>query len=256
MTTRASAYVYRGRLCVVGISDASEGPVPFAFSLPLNADEEIADGPVDFGKELPGTIENLMPSVRSMIRQSKKDGQVQLAAEDLVLRARQGDQNAMAILAQVQENAKQGNSKARKAFKMINKYIKANPPDERSSFGRDIVRAENPYEKSAIISTHGPVLNPYRMIVFLADDEDLRGRMKDTIASFGSDMEPSFKMGFTLSKSPDEFVSFANELPSQEDYDAAKVGFIFGKARLLQIARHPKSGFKSFDERAAWELGE
>jgi hypothetical protein len=50
-------------------------------------------------------------------------------ATDLVLRARAGDQNAMAIIAQVRESAKKGNPTALKSLQLMKAYISANPVD-------------------------------------------------------------------------------------------------------------------------------
>src|SRR3984957_730083 len=50
-------------------------------------------------------------------------------ATDLVLRARAGDQNAMAIIAQVRESAKNGNPTALKSLRLIKAYITDHPVD-------------------------------------------------------------------------------------------------------------------------------
>jgi hypothetical protein len=48
-------------------------------------------------------------------------------AEELVLRAREGDQNAMATIASIAQNAKQGSQRAQVSVRLLQQYIQAHP---------------------------------------------------------------------------------------------------------------------------------
>jgi hypothetical protein len=48
-------------------------------------------------------------------------------AEELVLRAREGDQNAMAMIASVAQNAKRGDKRAQMSVRLLQQYIQAHP---------------------------------------------------------------------------------------------------------------------------------
>lgn len=56
-------------------------------------------------------------------------GSVEDTVRDVVQRARAGDQVAMSLLAVTRDNAKTGNPTAKRNAKLINKFIKQNPPN-------------------------------------------------------------------------------------------------------------------------------
>src|SRR4051812_32654626 len=81
---------------------------------------------------------------------------LQLAAESLVLRARQGDQNAMGMIAQVREQASRGVQKCKESLAAIAAYIKANPLKEDSyNFGGE---GTPRVTYGSIVIANGPML--------------------------------------------------------------------------------------------------
>jgi hypothetical protein len=69
------------------------------------------------------------------------------AAGSLVRRARQGDQNAMAVIVMARENAQRGNVQAKLAVACIKKYIEANPAGPSSFAGETVVHTGPAYRK-------------------------------------------------------------------------------------------------------------
>lgn len=178
---RATAYVHNGRLCVVGIEETDLGPVPFAVSAQVFG--EISDGPVDFGSELPESLEEAVERVQVPIEDAVQDGHLKLAVEHLCLRARNGDQNAMALLGGIREAAQNGVPRAQKSLEAAERFLKANPPKQRAAFGLELPefpRVDTSILKAAehpIAKAHAAValcrnMGPHRMACVLADSAD------------------------------------------------------------------------------------
>ena len=85
-------------------------------------------------------------------------------ARDLVRRARLGDQNAMAMIAAVAQNAETGDTRARRAKQALEAYIRQHPADDRdglngsAGFGND--RVAPPPAGAPAGSTSGTVRAP------------------------------------------------------------------------------------------------
>jgi hypothetical protein len=67
--------------------------------------------------------------------------QMRRAAESLVIRARAGDQNAIAMIMKIRENVPRSR-RAALAYDLIDKYIKKNPVSKAVRFGADRIQAE------------------------------------------------------------------------------------------------------------------
>ncbi len=148
----ASAFVRKGRLCVIGVAETDYGPVPFSFSESVTSAPE---GPVDFGGDLAESSQDRARFNRKKTKAKVDIAQVRLAVESVVLRARQGDQNAMALLRQVAINAKRGFHRAKFALKIATDYIKKHPIGTGPSFGVEVERmlrkARSPEARSATV---------------------------------------------------------------------------------------------------------
>jgi hypothetical protein len=122
MVTNASCCMLDGVLTTWGTLESPVGIVPFRH-------EVVA----------PSAQTALLPPNRSLIagepiRQILDRKQLALAAENLVSRARSGDQNAMAILMAMAQNAKLGVTRAQVALELCKAYIDGHPVTE---FGAD-----------------------------------------------------------------------------------------------------------------------
>ena len=204
-------------------------------------------------------------------------------AKDLVVRSRNGDQNAMAMIAEVRKAAQRGSVKARMGFEAIKQYIEKNPTAE---------NAETRKWDRTIPSDAQKTLR------------DLRDAVKGQIGSAsrmgaeGSDPELTCRILLALPKTGGErtlnagTVALANgpkltdarirqigsgfgdealrELfykhivrfhPSMADEVAEQLqpivgaGQIVGQARALQVARLPNSPLSMVSPQTGWELG-
>lgn len=163
------------------------------------------------------------------------------AAHTLVRRSRNGDQNAMAIIALVRDNAKSGNVQAVMTAKLMKQYIDTHPVTiDTLDMGYDdmVPVAADPRTEStratAIRLAQGPKLDTARVSSFIK------------AAGFGAEEIASFKHGYAgrPMRNPHPRIQRAN-----------KFGAVVGHARKLQEIQSGGSMSK-FDPMIGWELGE
>jgi hypothetical protein len=165
------------------------------------------------------------------------------AAAQLVRRAREGDQNAMATIACVREAAAKGNARAILSARYMHEYIKRHPvPDgAETEFGIDEVVprrqlvGSDPSTAAAVALSHGPPLDG--------------GRVGDIVraAGYSTAEREAFKHGLAgrYMRNPAENIQRANQ-----------AGMLVAHARKLQAVRDPKTAVSKFDASVGWELGE
>jgi hypothetical protein len=284
----ASAYAHKNRLCVIGVYQSPWGAIPFAHHHPIPG--EVADGPINIGAE------DLDPAIREAIDQSKgaimqkvKAEGMTAAAGDLVQRARQGDQNAMAMLMMVRKSARRGNARAKRAYGLLTTYAKSHPPvafgsaaapkqlpmragasaptDTRvASSLREAVTVKNPLHYSSAVTSLVPSIGktPRDLVVgavILANGPLLvNPRIEHLSTTFGSDAEKkAFDYGVIRSKNPTRIKLVMNQMLAgqpEEIREAMQVGCVVGMARAIQQVRMPNSRITDFSSMAGWELGE
>lgn len=190
---------------------------------------------------------------------SKQPSERQLyeAARDVVERARAGDQVAMAILAQVRDNAKAGSSRAKVSFRIMERYIAKNPP---TNFGVcDVTHSESlkamwnlraqPSADAAadIVVKEAPKLKFWQAIVALvhAPRGDALMAAVDQKIPDGLERE-SFRRGVNIRDPGTEtaHLGFWN------------LGRIFGLGRAIQRLQDESTPIAAFCPVVAWELGE
>ncbi len=178
------------------------------------------------------------------------------AAESLVRRARQGDQNAMGMIAMVRQNAEKGVSQAKSAFAAIRQYI-----------------SKNPSKNAPMSSTIGfePKITP--RAVKLANGPNLTASRIGAMGSmFGAEANQAvFVIGVEGWRKPrgvngDHYPSNVNEVKVGVDIHTTTVGadnkkilaasWDTGLARAIQLVRLPNSKISAFSPLAGWELGE
>jgi hypothetical protein len=160
------------------------------------------------------------------------------SAGALVRRARNGDQNAMAIIDMARQNATRGNTQAKLAVAAILDYIKKNPVV--SPFGNE--QRDMSYE-TAVRLANGPLLYNSR----------IRQALKNS--PFGADASTIKAFGYGLRN--------ATKLPSISGltlphglHPAMHAGKVVGLARQIQALRTPGTLISEFDPIVGWELGE
>jgi len=246
----ASAYVHRGRLVILGVADLRIGAVPFSCSCAV---EEVEDGPVDFGAEdLPEQLSEAIEKLQPAIRDEIKKGGLAVGAEHLVLRARQGDQNAMAILGGIRNRAKRGSKRAIRALREVKRYISENPPTQTTRFGLESTESEKimaehltkhmgeTQEYVSALTIMAPYIPPGVISFLLADGPDIDNDLVNTIASQLSDRAArEFKKGYN---------GKGDSLPAQ-------FGQTVKEAHLIQRVRNGEPlSVMSVD--IGWEMGD
>jgi hypothetical protein len=187
-------------------------------------------------------------------------------ARELVERARAGDQNAMAILQMVGENARQGQPKARAAEGAIKRYIADNPaPLTNWAEGAEVIgilkNPENPddglfetlltlpqYEDARLVSTACVVLSHH--------EPWTKGRIHalDSLMEPGCDEQRQFRMGVEGAGEARVLGPAIRSLPPElQGFLCA--GHCLGTARKLQLARRADVPLTALCRDLEWELG-
>jgi hypothetical protein len=166
------------------------------------------------------------------------------AAADLVERARAGDQNATAMIAQISKSAARGSSKAIIARGMIRDYIKKHPlSKKRNAFGADNASVKSPMDKKVI----------EKFKTKSSGAETLRGILESTSRENGLIISSTV---LALSKPLDN--AGVKRIVLQNPYAATLVPVrkcIARAARIQRVSR-PNSRIADFSPAIAWELGE
>lgn len=167
------------------------------------------------------------------------------AAQQVVRRARNGDQNAMGMIAEVRKAAIGGMPQAIMSAKLMRQYIDTHPVsaetlemgygDMKPRTPSASAKPVDPSETRAITLSHGPKLTDASVLSALR------------AAGFGAEEYHSFKHGYAGRKmrNPDKRVQAANAF-----------GKIVAKARKLQAVREPNSRVSDYSPIIGWELGE
>lgn len=191
-------------------------------------------------------------------------------AAQLVERARMGDQNAIALICQVRDNAKRGNSRAQQGFKALQLYVENNPVASQGTMGEEIageVEANQLARQVCNAAFEGEYVEVVRelvpnlasqsvekAIVALANGPSLLPRDESTYISdvYNTLSQPEKKMfavGYRHGIS--ELASIPSSLQC-----AFLLGHILGTARAIQAVRLPRVPISVLDPQTGFELGE
>ncbi len=185
----------------------------------------------------PGVLAALTIAERKLGTMAKREA-ADLAVEDVVKRARVGDQNAMATLAEVRACAAKGGAQAAVMLQKIKGYLEANPYSAQSSIGAEPVLPKASVLASSALA-NGPLLSRERLI----------GIAK----SLGSNSK-AFLYACANFRTPGRLNALVTKYPDAES--ALRTGATAGLARAIQLVRMPDSVIAAFSPSAAWELGE
>lgn len=167
--------------------------------------------------------------------------QLQLAAESLVIRARQGDQNAMGMIATIRKQAERGNPRARQSLAMLQRYVAAHPVKD--TFGTE----EQPKKSNVLLSSS----------VALANGAPLSA---DTVSKMASTLgdEKSGKLFFyaVVNYNKDQLLEALGRKFGDWAQHVIELGKSVGFANAIQVVRKPGTPITPFSAVAGWELGE
>lgn len=265
---KASAYIHQGTLCLLGIHDSPWGPIPFAAREKIEGESK--DGPVEFGKELPENIEIALAKANQSALDKVSLERLQLGSRDLVLRARQGDQNAMGTISMVRKNAEMGHPRAQITYTIMKEFIESHPATEdkiifsgetHNPYAIELVKEEtkeaDPDRYSSAVIMLLPAIGAQQAAVLLANGPDLtedsqldippeNPRVQAILRCISEDFREVFLLGLRCKN-----LAQANTLGIP-----GKLGFSVGLARTIQGVRDGKIPIREFSPMASWELGE
>lgn len=231
-----SAYIHKGKLCLMGACRTKLGTLPTLVTHPVSP--QFTSGPVHIGEDTHPAIHNALRHIEKKIMMKAQDGSQGSAAENLVRRARQGDQNAMAIICSVRDEAKKKNPKARSAFQALRNFIRLNPP---STMGAEPAPTPRIMSFAACIDlANGPPL----------DDT----RIEDIAVSFGAEAH-LFLHGVQKYKH-DGYLSRLMRRVGLSKKPVLDLAKSVGTARSIQNVRKPNSRISFFSPMIGWEMGE
>lgn len=195
-------------------------------------------GPVSFGTESSRALRRAIAGQKNLLLTNASIEKQREQAGELVERARQGDQNAMAIIALVRDNSKKGNPRAKCSYEFIHEYIQTHPI---ATFGADSKRrkARSEYDWACPLLANGPALT--------------KTRISQVAGIFGNEED---RRAFLFGVSRAERAQAAPGALDDAQAKVFKIGKIIGQARKLQAVRQPNSRISAFDPMIGWELGE
>ncbi len=162
-------------------------------------------------------------------------------SEAFVTRARQGDQNAMAMIAMARDNANRGIPQAITAVQYMQDFITKNPV-KMGVFGMEDCKCVKFDGQNAVRIANGPSLT--------------NSRIRNVGASFGEDADIMFKGLRNWQTEHDKIHENLAQTLSSMQRDILKIGRTLGMARAIQIVRHPNGKIAAYSPSAAWELDE
>ncbi len=190
-------------------------------------------------------------------------------AMQLVERARQGDQNAIALICTVRDEAKKGSPKAKRGFAVLKAYIEKNPPKNLPSFGAELSKNREcdlicqemmagfgeDYLEAVKKEVPGiAALSLPKAIVTVANGPNLlqdgaQNLLHDVRDSFTDDEQKAFILGIKHGISELDRIPEGLQAPFI-------VGHVLGTARRIQAVRHPRVPLSILSAKLGYEFGE
>lgn len=224
---RVFAEILDDKLCVTGLCIGSEGIFPVSVV-------EFLD---DFGDDTDRSIRETMNRSMKGIQMQAADKSIRTGLENLVIRARLLDQNAIGMIVAVREQAAKGNERAKRSLAYINEYI-ARHPVEGGTPQRD-----TQFESSVTLANGAP----------LTDE-----RITQIAGMFGEDSEKEQDLFLYGVKnwSNEPLLESLSQRFGPEAEKIINAGQSVGQARAIQVVRLPRTPITPFSFDAGWELGE
>jgi hypothetical protein len=120
-----AAFIEKQRLCIIGLQSTPFGPVPFSVNSEIS--EQVPNGAIDLSEQQTPSVENALKSAKGSVVNQLEKQKIKVGAQQMIIRSRAGDQNAMGTLTMIAQNAKKGSPRAIYAFECCKIYIKSNP---------------------------------------------------------------------------------------------------------------------------------
>ncbi len=128
MVINLTAYVRKGRLVVIGVCDTPFGRLPSCVGT-RKMPPDVKDGPIAWGAEAHPAVAMTLERAKGPLMANALKNEIARRAEEVVDRARAGDQNAMAVIVCARESAKAGSQRAKLALDAMIEYAKGTLPN-------------------------------------------------------------------------------------------------------------------------------
>jgi chemotaxis protein histidine kinase CheA len=205
------------------------------------------NGPADFGSD--PAAERVATKMGEAMLSRAEQQKITMAAESLAERARCGDQNAMAMIAEVRKNAGR-NERARVALAALKAYVTKHPVPlhQLDQMGGELdgpARDPSRFPLSRERTTE-------RAAVALANAAPMsRDHVKHMVSTFCGGDETRARLLLAGVSRPDKPLGPHAPGSAQSLYD---LGRSIGRARRLQQARDPETSLAVLGPSVAWEL--
>ncbi len=206
--------------------------------------DQYPDGPANSG--ITPELDEAMSKSRDKLTAMGRYEEQKAGAEDLVVRARAGEQNAMALIELIRLNA-QTSDRARLSMKLMHEYIKEHPVNGESTFSADYSFNPNTREmrnRGCVQMANGSPL-----------DNQYVGNMVQVFGAKGSQKRKIIALGIAKYAQNRELNEYAKKL-SPPDAALLEYGRCIGFARAIQLTRRAGSAISAMSRAAGWEMGE
>jgi hypothetical protein len=233
-----ASHIVDNQLRTYALMQCADGVRPMTSC--VNVPVQMKDGYVVFGCDtgIFGLDVAIHKTKVTLMKRAEKE-KAKLECESLVRRARQGDQNAMALISQTAENAKKGDPRARFSYACIGQYIHAHPND--SAFGEEHNSDLELTFWSTVALANGAPLTTQRIGNMAASFKDPTHKRL-------------FLTGVTQFKNKARMADIARHLDT-DGRTALHLGRTVGEGRALQQVRRG-APLKTLDANMGWEMGE
>lgn len=238
-----ASHIQDGQLRTYAFLQTPYGCMPIVTNVRLPDTKGVKNGWVTFAGDygIFGIDAAIRQTKGLMMKRAEKE-KIRLECESLVRRARQGDQNAMALMSGVRDNAKKGDARARFALGCLQQYISRNPMSgDAAQFGDEKAsdRALS-FWSTVALANGAPIAMP---------------RIIGMAASFPSDAHKDiFLNGVQFFKDKARLADIARHLDPEEK-NILEMGRAIGEARALQKVRRG-APLRTLDAAMGWEMGE
>jgi hypothetical protein len=254
---------------MIGVIDTPHGIIPFAYHTRLKGNPP--DGPVDFGsEETHPAITQAIHGAGGPIQHKIAVEKLKLAAENLVERARQGDQVAQGTLIEMRKNAQAGSERALVAYRTCREYIRSHPVDRPVNFGAEnntaIVHIRKAIQLpisttryAAIVAAFVPNVGAEfdateNAAVAMADGPPIDKQVvREVMTMMGK--KNAFLAGYKNALKEGRIKGYLAKL-NTEGRKAMQVGYALGLAKVLQHVRKADTMFTDVWPDIGWEMGE
>lgn len=263
-----TTFVENGVMSIIGLATTPVGVSPYHFRSKVPPD--VADCFIDRSNNANHpAVQKVLKASEGPISFGVEKGQIEKSVENLVERARLGDQNAVAIITQMRVNAKKGVELAKLSMAVMKDYIDRNPagnPYRPARFGGvfsamgEMVQkcGKTPMGVVAAAVTITPIVTDSvtaqeTAASILADKPLPNTTLK--IAGEASGAGEAFRMGYSLSGDQRRYQLLVDHAPEEKKF-AVQMGYTLGVAKRIQAARDPDQPISKLSKVAGWENGE